>query len=222
MTANVATLHPARSPAAPRQRLAATIERVAEAQGRVNRIEAAQAKGRELASEKFRAVEAAEATLTDARQAEPRRLVGELLGDAPATGPTVAEADRALSEAHAARDALESARETLATEMAAAQDSLGIAVANRNSALSEVLRASAGLTGMLADFDDLRRRYASLRQVLRWLAGLPRDALSELQRASLDFHVDGWPADPAPILAQWQPAVAALEHDAGAPLPGDN
>lgn len=223
MTATLATLRPAPAPATePRQHLAAAIERHAAAEARVGRIAAAQAKAAELSHAKFLEIEAAEAALAEARDAEPRRLVSELLGDDPDPGPTQADVARELNDAKAAREALAAARETLTAERQAADFSLNLARLARDEAIAAVLQTAPGVAEMLAEFDAAGRRYATLRQALRWLSSQPRDALTPLQRGRLDLHVDSLAADPAAILAQWEPALASLQLDAAAPLPGDD
>ena len=212
----------AQRPAADPERaaLAAAIERHAAAQARVDRIAAAQAKASELSHAKFLEIEAAEAALAEARQAEPRRLVSQLLGDDPNPAPAAADVARTLNDAIAAREALAAARETIAAERQSADFSLGLARTARDEAAAAVLRASPGLAQLLAEFDEAGRRYATLRQALRWLATLPRNALTDLQRGRLDLHVDALTADPAAI-TRWDAAVLALQSDAAAPLPGD-
>ncbi len=221
MTATLATLRPAHHPTEPRQRLAAAIDRLGAVQARVARVATAEAKAAALSHDKFLEIEAAEAALAEARLTEPRRLVSQLLGDDPTAGPSAADLGRTLNDAKAAREALTGARETLTAERQSADFSLNLARRNRDEALAAVLQAAPGVADMLAEFDAAGRRYATLREALRWLASQPRDALTALQRGRLDLHVDSLAADPAPILARWQPAVEALQSDAAAPLPGD-
>ena len=107
-------------------------------------------------------------------------------------------------------------------ERQSADFSLNLARRNRDEALAGVLRASPGLVALLAEFNAAGRRYATLREALKWLALQPRDALTELERGRLDLHVDGLAADPMAILPPWQAAIEALQSDAAAALPGDD
>ena len=145
-----------------------------------------------------------------------------MLGDDPDPGPSFADLGRTLNDAKAAREALAAARETLTAEREAADFSLNLARRNRDEALATVLRTAPGVAGLLAEFDEAGRRYATLREALRWLASQPRDALTALQRGRLDLHVDSLAADPAAVLPPWQAAIEALQSDAAAPLPGDD
>jgi hypothetical protein len=201
-----------------RAALAAAIERLAAAQSRVDRAIAALDRATDLGIECMHAEDAAAEALALARQAEPRRLVAELLGDDPDPAPTVAAAERAHAEAKAAHEAVHVAREALGAEWRAAQENLKFTERTRDAAVSEALRTSPEFRALVADFEQTQRRYGALRGALLRLGR----ALTEHERARLDTHHAHLPGDPAPILAAWEPAVLALQSDAAALLPGDD
>ena len=200
-----------------RAALAAAIDRLAAAQARRDRATTAYDRAIDLGIERMHAEDAAGEALALARKAEPRRLVTELLGDDPDPAPSVADAERAHAEAKAAHEAVGAAREALGDELRDARDSLNRAERIRDAAVSEALRTSPEFRALIADFERTQARYGALRGALLRLGR----ALTEHQRARLDTHHNFLPGDPAPILSQWEPAVAALQTDAAAPLPSD-
>jgi len=203
---------PPRSPE--RERLAVAIERYNAATLAVDRVAAAQREAAAARTDTFLAVERAEVALNDARESAPLRRTRQLIGEADDGSLTVPEAERALIEARAAYEAAIQDAQLLAQAATEAEQRAGYARGNRNAAIEEVLQASAALAALFAQLEAARVRADEIVGALRVLR------LTQRQTSVL-YVVRPQPRDDGPAAQRWRAALAALESDADAELPGD-
>jgi hypothetical protein len=146
-----------------------------------------------------------------------RLLVARLIGEAGHDATTVETATAGLAEANAALDLAERTRDALADEEAVAERDLDTARRGLDNAIAALLAPSAAVAKVLAEHDAARRRVGELATVLH-IIGPTR----------LPAHGQHWHARPLPdfaaeraATAPWLAALAALEADPDAQLPGE-
>jgi chromosome segregation ATPase len=188
--------------------LAAAISRHQAATDRFARVNAAA--DQHLVWPAQEAVEQAEQALAQARKLEPSRIVGHLLGDKTASGPSVEECETALTQANDALVRAMRTREALDTQQSAAQSALDDAQRSVRIAISAVVQADGGANAVLARYLETRREAARLHAVLSFLSSrncVPPywDSVRQLPPTQAD--------------QPWREALTQLETDAEAPLP---
>lgn len=196
-----------------RERLAAAIARYDEAvayRDRVNKVaDDAQAAAMPL----YRQLDEATTALEIAKSNAPRLRLASLMGDA-INEITPEEAAVALDEARAAIEARRRDRELISAELSRADAAVDAARRRRDEAVNAVLKAEPAVPALLAEFHVANRRVETIRHALRGLTlALPQwwDSIP----------ANGWQPDPA-MAEAWSAALAALQTDASAPLPGDD
>jgi len=190
-----------------RENLAAAIRRHDAAKGRLARINEAAKKISVWTA--VEAVETAEAALNEARAREPKMLVARFLGD-PTSGPTVLEAELALTDARAALDCAQQTRDALDGQARAAESELGWAKSALGNAIAKVVHSEGAANAVLTQYVEARREVARLHEILSLLSS--RNCIPKYWDAQVCF-----PATDSD--APWREALAALERDADAPLP---
>jgi hypothetical protein len=152
---------------------------------------------------------------------EPRQVASAFLGD-PVTGVTVEVADAALAAANAELARLRRGRDALREQELVAERDLEKAARGVKEAMQAIVQPAPEIAAVLAELAEARRRVATLTSLIYFLAGrgmLPASAA----------HWDAIPMRDAAVLAShrsalapWEAALAALESDPAAMLPGDD
>jgi hypothetical protein len=197
-----------------RQTLASAIELRDAAEKRLADLKKA---GERLADEFYAcyaAADAAKEALAEAKSAESRRVVAEVLGES-VDGPSVSEAAAQLERAEREITRLRRARAAIADEEIAAGREFDRARSNVKIRVRDVLRADAAVARLRHELQAAQKIFAELRaaaEVVRPMCAVagervelswcPEIAERELTGAQL-----------------WREAVAALERDADASLP---
>ncbi len=200
--------------------LAEAIEKHKAAVAHHGRVAGALERAQEAAREARREITTAEALLAEAKAEEPRGYVAALLGDQTDGTATdlIAAAEDRLAAARRKQGLAEQAEALLRKEMVSAETRATLARGDRAAAIGVFLRASPAVARLAAEWRDAKSRVAALTAVLTQLRRL--DALPPELR-HWDAINNEYPADPA-IVAAWTEALAALEADPAAPLPGDD
>jgi hypothetical protein len=221
MAAQIQTLRPApTSPAPERAALAAAIDRRDASAGYLERIQNAMPNAQHQIHRAMEAVDAATEVQAKAKTDEPRLVAAAFLGDA-VTGVTVELADAALEAANAELARLRRGRDALREQELVAERDLEEAAHVLKQAIQAIVQPSPNIAALLAELAEARRRVATLTTLLNFLGGrgmLPRsaahwDAIPEVTPAVLVAQ--------RPALAPWEAALAALESDPAAMLPGE-
>jgi hypothetical protein len=155
-------------------------------------------------------VEKAEQALAQARKMEPQRIVGELLGDKKASGPSVEECEAALKQANDALARALRMRDALEEQQRAAEANVESAQRSAREAVSQVVQAEGGANTVLAQYLELRREAARLHEVLSFLSS--RDCVPPYWDSVRQLP-------PTQADQSWREALTQLETDAEAPLP---
>jgi phage-related tail protein len=198
---------PALTVSSERESLAAAISRHDGAKARLARINAAAEQVSVWTA--VEAVEKAEATLKEARARAPKMLVARLLGD-PTSGPTVEEAEQALSDARAALESAQQTRDALDGQRRVAESSIANAHRSVREAVRLVVQAEGAAEPVLAQYIEARREVARLHEVLSLFSS--RNCLPAYWDSVVYFP-------PMDADLPWREAFAQLESDADATLP---
>jgi hypothetical protein len=218
--AKIRSLHPpppaAERPPA-RERLARAIEQHQSALAHFNHVKDAAPRAMDLRIAARRIVEDAEAKLAAARNAEPHRLAQRLIDGADDDGPSPVEAAAAiLADAHAGLNTAIATSEALGSEEIAAEQGLDRASYALREAIAAVIAPSPAVTQLLAKFDEARARVAAMTAAFHTLGPLC------LPKEGEDWRAINRPFPPiASVAAAWEQALAALQTDPDAPLPGE-
>jgi hypothetical protein len=205
---------PPRSPE--RQRLAVAIDRYERAARAADAVADAQPKTSAARTDAFLGVERAEAALRTAQEEEPRRRTRHLIGEPDDGSPTVPEAERKLAEAKEKYESAKNDEALLDRAAQEARDHLDLIRIGRNSALAAALQASPELARLFVELDAARSRADEIVGALFAIG--PR--LTQLQLHLRDLQRD--PVFDGPTATAWRAALAALESDPDALLPGDD
>jgi hypothetical protein len=183
----------------------------------------------------FAAVDAAEAELERARADAPARLVARALGEEPAGGKTVPEAQAELDAARANLAAARAARDTLRGEVERV-GGFDIAGARLKSAAAGALREAPALGALLGELERLQRELVERGSELVFLIRenvvdaqkvvRPDTAPLDARARNIWFRMQSPPAswhglarEVQPGEQRWREALEALTRDADAPLP---
>lgn len=202
----VALRKPQQSPE--RDDLARAISRHQAVKDRLARVNAAAEEHRVWPAQE--AVEQAEQSLAQARKLEPTRIVGQLLGDKTASGPSVEECETALTQANDALVRAMRMREALDEQQRIAEASVESAQRSVRFAVSRVVQAEGGANTVLAQYLELRREAARLHEVLSFLSS--RDCIPPYWDSVRQLP-------PSQADQSWREALTKLETNAEAPLP---
>jgi hypothetical protein len=204
-----------------RARLAAAIERHQAALAHHNAVRDAVRRALDLRIARNQAVADAEERLAKAQKGRPgAELVARFLAgdDLTSAGTSVADAETALAASRADYEAAVAIYDALHQEEAEAERDVGRCRYALNAAVAAVVQASGAVARLIADHDGAQARLDSVKAALR-AVGPTR--LPPQRHWLLSSNYDNqFPIDPAPRDA-WAVAIAALEGDADAPLPGD-
>ena len=161
-----------------------------------------------------RALEDAEAALSNARETARLSLVDAYVdGDDGAAPPAkIADAEAALAKARTRQAEMK----MIADELAARQRAPGWSIPNRavEDAMRAVVKNHLAVRRLCEDFDTARRVFQQHEATLIFLAGqhcIPSDLIDVAPKAHATRYAD---ADP-----QWVQALEGLKHDADFQLP---
>jgi predicted nucleic acid-binding Zn-ribbon protein len=168
-------------------------------------------------SQAWNARDAADRALREAAGSAAQQALARALGGAR---PTITELEDALTAARKRYEAAQRDRDLVNDEVKRISTAVDFARVERDQALAAVLAPAAA--ELLAELTANRRRILFLENTIfaiRKLVpiGLPMDWSTPGERRT--------PADWVPdadVLALWSEAIAALQTDATAPLPGDD
>ncbi len=203
-----------------RAALAEAIEKHKAAVAHHERVAGALERAQEAAREASRQISTAEALLAEAKTEEPKSYVAALLGDQTDGTATdlIAAAEDRLAAARRKQGLAEQAEALLRDEIVSTETRVTLARSDRGAAIGVFLRASPAVARLATEWHAAKCRVAALAAVLTQLRRL--DALPPELR-HWDAINNEYPADAATVAA-WTEALAALEADPAAPLPGDD
>jgi hypothetical protein len=158
-------------------------------------------------------------------------LIAKAVGDAGAAPVTVKAARQALTDAEDALEAARNARDGLTQQVEDATRDLALARRRVSDAALQVLREAPGLDHLVAEVTRLQRELADKGAALAWLIGKGGVSVQDVQakRSPAALAHDRYWVPPSswkallqgqPGPQPWMAALAALEQDATAPLPG--
>jgi hypothetical protein len=159
-----------------------------------------------------RDVEAAERTLTAARETSRAQLVDAYMTGEDVDAHDIADAETALAKATRRLADLQ----TIADGLAAHERQPGSSVPALNvvAAVRAVIQSCPTVRRLINDYDTAKRTFQQYESTLIWLAGqhaIPDDLIRVAPSANATRYAD---PDPA-----WVNAIAALSQDADAELP---
>ena len=218
MAAKLATVEPrppARSPE--RERLAAAVAALREAEGTLQRVEDAKRKLPDTI-DCIQNADRAKADLDDAMKGHARYLVDRLLGETTESDPVVAgqealrAAEKALQDAKSQHTILDQRIEEINRRIDFCRSGL-------RSTVSEVLKADPAVSRVAEELERLEARCVKLRKILSAVS--QRNGIPDQHRFWNAMRPHLIPADASMVdLVAWQRALAALETgDADVALP---
>jgi hypothetical protein len=202
-----------------RARLAEVIDAFAATTDRLQKLSAAHQRARRDSTEAFMSVERCEALIEEARQDQPRSYVNRILNGADdEPEDLVAAAQKRLDEATHQRELAKQGEAIIADEIAATERRLASLRYDRTDRIKELVQASPAAAKLREQWAELLARLAS--------------TLAAFQAIEPTGRLPGWNGliqhnGAAPILVhpgdapEWQAALAALESDPAAKLPGE-
>lgn len=196
-----------------RANLASAIERVAECSAYLQRVISARSRLDDQQTAAYRAREAAEQALREARRVSAADLVSFILDGADDAAAAARDAEAALAAADAALDRVEHQREAVKAEERQARDRLVFATSARDEALVALLRDAPAVKALLASLHVARRRCASIEAALAAVPAMALPALWYAHRPEDDV------ADDLHLADRWKKAIASLRVDSAAELP---
>jgi hypothetical protein len=187
-----------------RENLAAAIERLSGVNAQLNQARAA------FNAVPFPEIEECEAALSKAQQGETQRALDLALKREPET-PSVEAAQAALDTVQREWAVATRTREILREEIhRLTRSDLDSATSAVEIAVSAVITADGGVAEIIAEYNEVNRRAATLRSVVNLLPG----------NARLPIEWGDGPVDDVEVVA-WKNALRQLRTDPSAPLPTD-
>jgi hypothetical protein len=172
-------------------------------------------------SEAYNARAAAEAALKDAEASAGSSALARVLGDADA-GKSVAQLQVELKAARDHFDAVWADRELVNAEIARLGGAVANAARDRDAAITKVLDSEPAWRSLLAELPAARLRVQMLENLFDVIGKLPGTRMpAHWDTPLLRDRPQSWLPDPA-LATSWSEAIAALQSDASAALPGDD
>lgn len=214
-TATVQALRPTQSPppaqSPERHALREAIERHAQVEERLAKINAAQERASSASINAMIGAKQARVALAEAQQNESRHLAARVLGEVDSTSDPIADAKHKLEQAEQQHETARATRNALEVEARTAESELASARSHLDAALRNVLREAPEVQQLLADLDVAKKTVADV--VLK-LISLPPGVTGDFSWNLNEFNLGQQPKHP-----RWEAAVAQLKTDADAVLP---